>query len=327
MVYKNLDKKIKEVVKPINTVINVNDTIDQALIKLIEKNIDPKISYFYVIDNENHLLGVVSTRKLLLKDRTTEIADLMDTNLITLEEDQTLKEALELFYNFRLLAFPVVDNEGRLLGIIDIDIYVEEPCELTSSKQKWDVFQLIGYSLEDERRGSIFKRYFMRLPWLFCSLIGGLFCAWIANLHRAVLSQVLMLAMFLPLILALSEAISIQSMTSAIHYLKRPRINLKIAFARGFKELKVVFLVGITAGIAVAFSSLFFKGGGFLPTLAIGLSIIVSVLFSSAFGMLFPLAMSKSKLDFKVASGPLVLMMADIFTVILYLGFASYLIL
>lgn len=326
MTYQNLDKLAKEVVKPINTVVNVRDTIDQALTKLIEKNIDPKISYFYVVDDDDQLLGVVSTRKLLLKERTTKISDIMDTNLVTLDEDQNLREALELFYNFRLLAFPVIDGKGKLLGIVDIDMYVEEPCEVTNNKQKWDVFQVIGYSLEDERRGTVLKSYFMRLPWLFCSLIGGLFCAWIANLNKEVLSKMLMLAMFLPLILALSEAISIQSMTSAIHYLKRPKINFRVSFKRGIRELRVVFLVGLTAGLFVSLSSLLFETG-YLPTIAIGFSIIIATLFSAAFGMLFPFLMSRGKLDFKVASGPVVLMLADIFTVILYLGLASYLIL
>ena len=326
MSYQNLDKLAKEVVKPINTVVNVRDTIDQALTKLIEKNIDPKISYFYVVDDQNQLLGVVSTRKLLLKDRTTKIADIMDTNLITLEEDQTLRESLELFYNFRLLAFPVIDNKGKLLGIVDIDMYVEEPCEVTNNKQRWDVFQLIGYSLEDERRGTILKRYFMRLPWLICSLIGGLFCAWIANLNKEVLSKMLMLAMFLPLILALSEAVSIQSMTSAIHYLKRPKINFRVSWARGMRELRVVFLVGLTAGSIVALSSLLLEKN-YISMIVIGCSIVIATLFSAAFGMLFPFFISKSKLDFKIASGPMVLMLADIFTVVLYLGFASYFIL
>lgn len=326
MGYQNLDKLAKEVVKPITTVVNVNDTIDQSLTKLIEKNIDPKISYFYVVDKDGHLLGVVSTRKLLLKERTTKISEIMDTNLVTLDENQSLRDALELFYNFRLLAFPVIDRSGKLLGIVDIDMYVEEPYEVNNSKQKWDLFQFIGYSLEDEKRGSVLKSYFMRLPWLICSLAGGLFCAWVANLNQAVLSQVLMLAMFLPLILALSEAVSIQSMTSAIHYLRRPKIRFRSSLFRGLRELRVVFLVGCTAGLVVALSSLLFHKG-YLPAIIIGGSIVIATLFSSFFGMFFPFLMGKSKLDFKVASGPVVLMLSDILTVILYLGFATYFIL
>ncbi|MFA5250099.1 MAG: CBS domain-containing protein [Parachlamydiales bacterium] len=322
MVYQNLDKLAKEAARPITTLVSIEDTIDQALAKLIEKNIDPKISYFYVADSKNRLLGVVSTRKLLLKERTTKIAEIMDTNLITLGEDQTLKEALELFYNYRLLAFPVVDAENRLLGIVDIDMYVEEPYEITYNKQRSDLFQLIGFSLEEEKRSSVLKSYLMRMPWLGCVLAGGLFCFSIAYFYQAVLLKMLFVAMFLPLVLMLSKSVAIQSMTSTIQYLKRPKAGFWRALGGGFKELRVAFLIALTSALIV-FGAAYWFEALWLASSVIGLGVLVTVFFSALFGLLLPYCVSKSRLDLRLASGPVVLMLSDVLTVLLYLSVAS----
>lgn len=316
-----LSQNLKEVIKPIETLLYENDTISDALKKLQEKHLDPKIAYFYVIDEEKRLKGTISTRKLLLSPSNLKLREIMNTSVIKLNENQTLKDSMESFANHNLLAFPVTDNENRLLGVIDVDLYTEESFDIFDAKRRADIFQLIGLSLEEEKKNSAWKNYTLRMPWIFCSIVGGLICAIISRMNEIVLSKTLVLVMFIPLVLSLSESTSIQSMTHTIQDIKKS-VSWKNMFKKAIKECQLVSLIATSSGLIVGLFSLLWKEGA-IPSLIIGLGITLSVSISSIFGLFFPVILHKMKLDPKIASGPVVLALADILTTTLYLWLAT----
>lgn len=319
----NLSKTLKEAVKNTQIVLLSLDTVDVALKKLQQKHIDPRIIYFYVVDQENKLVGVIPTRKLLLCSGDLKIAEVMETSVIKLYDDQTLQDAMHSFANYNLLAIPVVDKEGRLIGVVDVDMYIEESFDIADARHRSDIFQLIGLSLEDEKGGSIKRNYRLRMPWIFCSMFGGIMCAIISRINENVLGKALVLAMFIPLVLTLSESVSMQSMTQALQFIRRPKFPFKVLLKKAIKEYQIIGLIGLSSGLIVGMVSLFWKEGA-LPSLVIGLGIILSVSVSGCFGLFFPILLHKIKLDPKVASGPVVLMLADILTTGVYLGLASW---
>ena len=319
----NLSQKLKEVIKDVSTVFLATDTVSIALKKLQDKRLDPRIIYFYVVDEEGKLKGVIPTRKLLLCDANVKISDIMDTSIVKLLDDQTLQDAMSFFATYSLLAIPVVDKEDKLLGVVDVDMYIEESFDIADARHRSDIFQMIGLSLEDEKKISVRRNYRLRMPWIFCNMFSGILCAVISRFNEAVLSKAIILAMFFPLVLTLSESVSMQSMTQALQFIRRPKISIASVIKTAFKEWHIVCLIGISSGIIIGFISLFWKNGP-MPSLVIGTGIIISVGISGLFGLIFPILIHKTQLDPKVASGPVVLMLADVLTTLFYLGLASW---
>ncbi len=322
----DLSKPVSECVRQVGTVLNINDTIEEALPKIREIEVSEKIVYFYALDDEGRLIGVVPTRQLILSKPSTKIKDIVKHSIIRIRTHQTLEDAMEVFERHRLLALPVVDDKEKFVGTIDVQFYVEESFDVADSRHRRDMFQLLGLSLEEGKPISVIKHYRYRMPWLFCNMISGFVCAIIANVNELVLNQFLLLAMFIPLVLTLSESVSMQSMTQSLQFLKRPRISMSYALMNAFKEWKIVWLVAVTSAFIVGTVSLFW-GDGFMPSLIIGSGILISVTLSAAFGIVFPVFLHKTNLDPKVASGPVVLMLADALTTFIYLSLATWILL
>lgn len=322
----DLSRPVKEFASPVQTILHVDQTIEEALISLRQRKIDDKIIYFYVVDHNGCLQGVVSTRDLLLKERHDTIKDIMIKSVIYLNEGQSLHEGMELLSSHKLLAVPVVDSKLRLIGVIDVQFYLDESIDGAGSRHSSDVFQILGLTLEMGKRKGPWKNYKIRMPWIICNMIGGIACAAISFYFKAVLAKVLLLAMFIPLILTLSESISMQSMTQSLHLVRQSNISSRRIFTRILSEGKMVILLALTCGISIGFISLLW-GGGIGPSITIALSLLIAISLSACAGASIPLFLYARSLDPKVASGPVVLMLADVLTTSIYLSLATWLLL
>ncbi len=324
MAHSDFSRSVKDFAAPVHTFLYQDQTIAEALDSLRQRKIDEKIIYFYVVDREKKLKGVVPTRSLLLKDPSKKIADIMTHSVVCIDEDQNLEAAMEMLTSQKLLALPVVDSKQRLKGIVDVQLYLEESFDIANARYNSDVFQLMGLKLEEGKKKSAWKSYCTRMPWIICNMVGGIACAIISYVYKAVLAKVLMLAMFIPLILTLSESISMQSMTQILHYIRQPHISWRKIFHRILIECRMVFLLSITCAISIGLLSLLWGGGGAGPSITIAISLLVSVSISACVGACIPLILHAKSLDPKVASGPVVLMLADVITTMIYLSLATW---
>jgi magnesium transporter len=322
-VKKDFKTLVKDRARPVHTVVHEQNTIEQALESLRKKKFDDKIIYFYVVDSENRLQGIVPTRTLLLRDPHTKISSIMEKSVIRLQEDQNLEQAMKALSHHRLLALPVVDEKQKLKGVIDVQLYLEENVDLFKAQRNLDVFQMLGMTLEEGLYRSPWKGYSKRMPWIFCNMIGGLACAAVSRMFEMVLGKVLILAMFIPIVLSLSESISMQSMTQSFQILRSQNISFKRVFLRIYSEVRTVALMSFTSGILVGVISLFWKTG-FAASATIAVGIIVSVSLSAMIGSSIPLLLHLRRLDPKVASGPVVLTFADVITTSIYLSLATW---
>lgn len=320
-VHELLSREVSQFVSETRTLLQLKDTVREALTKLRQEKISDKIIYFYVIDENHHLKGIVPTRKLLLASPESQIGQIMQHSIVSLQANQTLKQALEIFETHRLLALPVINQEGVFIGTIDIELYIEGSVDVADARHRREVFQLLGLTIEE--KVSVLRGYFLRMPWLFCNMIGGFACAIISQIHSVVIAKFLVLAMFIPLVLTLSESVSMQSMTQSFQFLRKSRLSLRFIFLKILREWKTVALLSATSGLFVGAISLFW-GDGILASLTIGIGIFVSVILSASFGILIPIFLHAFRLDPKVAAGPVVLMFADVLTTLFYLTLASY---
>lgn len=322
----DLDRPISQFVTPVQTTVRADQTLHEALISLRSRRIDSKVVYFYVVDQSDRLVGVVSSRALLLGEPNVRIEHIMNPSVIGVPESASLSLAMEMFAIHRLLALPVVDDDNHLKGIIDVQLYAEEMFDLAETHRATDLFQLIGLSVQKLREGSPAAAFRLRIPWLSCNLFGGIACAVIAAIFDDVLAQVLVLAMFIPLVLTLSESISVQSVTLGLQYLHKPDVPWSIIRDGVVREWKVAAMLGLALGATVGIVALFW-GQGFQPPAVIAISVVIAMVIAATLGTVIPAALHAMRLDPKLAAGPVVLMITDIATLTVYLGLATMLLL
>ena len=318
-----LNRFVKERVKRVDALLSIHQTVDEAIEQIRRSHIsDHHIFYFYVVNEQNKLFGIVSTRDLLISSPDTPITFLLNKKIRFVKSDQTMEEALLLMQKFHLLALPVVEN-GYFKGVIDIQNYFEKSIALGTFKKRLQIFQTLGFILDEGKKQTVFEKYATRAPWMFCNMLGGLLCAVISDLYEMVLLKAIVLAMFIPLVLSLSESISMQSMAQSMHEMSRSNHFWKNLMVYLCYESKLFSLIAVTCGTVIGFVSLLW-GDGLGAAMVIGSSITISVIVSAIIGVLIPFFLHKFKLDPKIASGPIVLMLVDTITTTIYLSLAFW---
>lgn len=284
-----------------------------------------RVVYFYVVDDDDRLVGVLPTRRLLLSTPDTSLADIMIRRVVAIPHDATVLDACEFFTLHKLLAFPIVDDDRRVVGLVDVDLYTEELSDLDVREESDDLFQLIGVHLteaEQRRPGIAFRR---RFPWLLCNVAGGALAALLADAYGDVVTLALV-APFIPLVLALAESVSIQSVSLALQSLHgKPPTWGEVGRKVG-RELLVGLMLGAACGVLVGALALAWKG-----SVSAGLSLAVGisggVTAAAAIGLAMPLVLKLLRRDPQVASGPIALASSDMCVLLLYFNLGRWLLL
>ncbi|MDQ3199687.1 MAG: CBS domain-containing protein, partial [Verrucomicrobiota bacterium] len=180
-------------------------TAQEALEAVRREGIGEKIVYFYVLDEERRLVGVLPTRRLLTARPEEKIGDLMIKRVVAIPQSATLLEACEFFVLHKFFAFPVVDAQRRILGLIDIGVFTEEVFDIAEREQHEDVFETIGFHVSQVRDAGPVRAFRYRFPWLLATIGSGTVCALLASAFAVTLAQSLVIAFFLTLVLGLGE--------------------------------------------------------------------------------------------------------------------------
>lgn len=310
------------------TRISLDQTVGQALTGFRENPPGSRIIYFYVLDDAGRVRGVVPTRRLLLSNPDKPIADIMVRDVIAIPASATLLDACEFFVLHRLLAFPVVDEERRMLGVADVELYAKELGDLDDRQRRRqrydDLFQLIGVHLSLAQQNSPVAAFRSRFPWLLCNIAAGVLAALLAGLFEHELQRVVELALFIPVVLALSESVSIQSVTLALQVLSGQQTSWRGLLQKLRIELFTGVLLGASAGALVALVAVLWLGKGVLA-LCILASIAAGVASSAVLGLAMPIVLRLLRREPQVAAGPIALAAADMVTLLVYFNLARWL--
>jgi magnesium transporter len=298
-------------------------TVGQALDSILANQPEGRIIYFYVTDSEGRLLGVVPTRRLLLSPRDKLLADIMVKGVIAIPQEATVLEACEFFTLHKLLAFPVVDAERRILGLVDVDLYTKELSDLDRREDNYALFQLIGVHLTEAQQRSALAAFRQRFPWLLANITGGLLAAVIADIYQDV-STLLVVVPFIPVVLALAESVTIQSVSLAIESLQGQRPSWSMLVPKLSRELRTGLLLGMACGGLIGGVAIAWKGE---PRAALNLlgGIAGSVACAAVIGLAMPYLLRLLKRDPQVAAGPIALAAADMITLLVYFNLARWL--
>jgi magnesium transporter len=280
--------------------------------------LEERIFYFYVVDEEGRLSGVVPARKLLTEALEISIGEVMLKRTLSLPESATLMEACECFILHKFLAIPVVDMNKRLLGIIDVSLFTDEVMELGGNDSHDQLFQSIGIHIQELQHASPWKAFKVRFPWLAATVSGGVLCALMAGAFAATLQQRVVLAVFMALVLGLGESVAAQALALTVQSLPPTRLRWKWLSAKLQQEAVTAIFLGLLAGLAVAMMVGVFWHD-LASALAIGGSVVLSILVAGLIGVLVPSLLRLVHWDPKIAAGPITLAAADLFTVSCYL--------
>lgn len=301
--------------------LNETLTVEMALRIIRQEGIGERIVYFYVLDRREKLIGIVPTRRLLTSMPNVRISEIMIEDCITISHRATVLEVCEMFVKHKLLAFPVIDDEGHMVGVIDAGLFSEEELTFAQRHHFDDIFQMIGFGISQIKGKSAFGLFRYRFPWLSATMASGLTCALLTGFYEATLAQTLVLAFFMTLVLALGESVSIQSMTVALQNLhfSEPTWSNYLTWLK--REASATVLLGLACGAVVGVIAFLWRGES-LPALVISLTICLSVTMAGVIGMSVPTLLHAIHEESKIASGPLTLAAADIVTILLYFNAA-----
>lgn len=233
--------------------VNINMTVDQTIQEIRRlKDQVTHASYIYVLDSHGKLKGVLSMRELILGDPKDKVADIMNTKLqgVCFPWEDREKVALTMG-ELNLYDLPVVDNNGRLLGIVEhddvIDIIQDEATE--------DFQKLVGAGADEAIHDGLLFSISRRSPWLFVNLLTAIMGATVISLFQEEIKHMTLLAVFMPAIASLAGNTGAQTLAIAIRSMAVGDIetfdNLRICIKEGAKGIINGIIVGIIAAFAV----------------------------------------------------------------------------
>jgi magnesium transporter len=299
--------------------LEANSNVDKALETIRREGIGERVIYFYAVDDRKRLVGVVPTRRLLTAAPDTRLRDIMVPRVIALPAEATVLEACEFFVLYKLLAFPVIDTERHVIGVVDTDVFMQSVLETGEAEEgvRDDFFEALGFHLAEVRDASPWRVFRYRFPWLLATVASGTACAILAGAFEATLARSLVIAFFLTMVLGLNESVSTQSMSVTIQALRSARFSWHW-FAGAFRrEVATALLLGLACG-ALVLAIVWIWRNDVRGACVIGGSIALSLVTACLFGLSVPSVLHWLKLDPKIAAGPVTLALADFFALVFY---------
>jgi magnesium transporter len=274
----------------------------------------------YVVDDDNRLKGVFPLQKMITHPSVSKIKHVMEDDPVVVKTDTPIEDVARDFEKYNLVAMPVIDSIGRLVGRITVD----DVMDAVREQSERDYQLASGISQDIESTDTVFDQTKARLPWLLIGIAGGIASATILGGFEGSLGRNPVLALFIPLIGGTGGNVGIQSSALVVQGLANGTLDIKNALQQVFKEAGVAIINSSIISLLVFLYNLFFLDSMAI-TLAVSLSLLAVVIFASIFGTIVPLTLEKFKIDPALATGPFITITSDIIGVLIYMGICEML--
>nr|WP_245799367.1 magnesium transporter [Virgibacillus siamensis] len=276
------------------------------------------IYYMYVLDEDKHLVGVLSLRDLIIADNDVLIKEIMSEKIVSVSVAEDQEDVARMIRDYDFLALPVVDFQHHLLGIITVDDILDVMDEEASD----DYSKLAGVSDMDRPNDTALLSAKKRLPWLIILLFLGMLTASLIGRFEDALSVAPVLAIFIPLIAGMAGNTGTQALAVAVRGLATGEYGKQGKLKLIVREALTGLITGTVCGIVITGIIYLWKGEFFLGVL-VGLSIMATLIVATLAGSLVPIVMDKFHIDPAVASGPFITTINDIISILIYFGMAT----
>ena len=260
-------------------------------------------------------------RDLISATDGTPLREIMNKNVISVHVGVDQEEVARIVARYDLLALPVVEDEGRLLGVITVD----DILDVLQEEATEDFYKMVGTSeVEgvDLIQASAYQVASRRIPWLSICLAGGLLAGSVIGVFEQMIETVVVLAIFIPVIMDMGGNVGTQSSTIFVRGIATGEIGADEVWNYFFKEFRVGLMMGMIFGFIAGLVTLLWQGNVYLG-IVVGFSMLLTVSLATVIGTLVPLLCHKVGIDPAITSGPFVTTIKDVTGLLIYFGTAT----
>lgn len=302
-------------------VVNENWSMPQCIkeMRMQAEEMD-EVYYVYVVDNDNKLRGILPLKKLITDPSVSKIKRVMEEDPQAVKVDTPIDEVTLDFEKYDLVAMPVVDSIGRLLGRITVDDVMDQVRE--SSERDYQLAS--GLSSDVDADDSIWAQTKARIPWLLIGIISGIVASIILAGFEAQIAAVTAVALFIPIIGGTGGNVGVQASAIVVQGLANGSLDIK-EFAKQIGKEVVVGLMNATIlSGAIFVYNLFMLPDDFAVTISVAVSLFCVVMFATVLGTLVPLTLEKIHINPALATGPFIQISNDIVGLIIYVHITTF---
>ena len=307
-------------------------TVEEAILRIRRQGVDKETIYTcYVTDNNRHLLGLVTVKDLLLADDDEiPVEDIMLTNLIFATTSTDQEEVARMLSQYNFLAMPVVDTEGRMVGIVTFD----DAMDVMEDEATEDIEMMAGMTPSEKSylKSSVFELFKHRIPWLLLLMITSTFTGLIITSFEDALAAQVALTAFIPMLMGTGGNCGSQSSVSIIRSLSLEELYLSDLLRVVWKEIRTAVMCGLVLA-AFCFVKIWLVDRIMLGNeditlmvdLVVCLALAVTVLLAKLVGAVLPMGAQALKLDPAVMASPFITSIVDAVSLLVYFLFAKLL--
>ncbi len=298
------------------------ETAAEAIDKLRHAELEEEGPYYlYVVDHAESLVGVVGLRDLVIADPETRITKIMDPDVKFATTGIDQEDVARMMARYDLSALPVVDDDGKLLGVITVDDVVD----VLEEEATEDIYRLAHLSDADLSIDSpITLSVRRRLPWLYLNTLTAMFAAWVISHFEGIFEQVAVLAVFQGVVAGMGGNAATQSLALSVRAIALGQIALKDIWRTIAREVLTGIIQGVSVGLVVGFGVYLWRGNPWLG-LILALALIANMLVAVIVGTMIPLILKALRQDPALASAVLVTAVTDSVGFAIFLGLATLL--
>ena len=297
-------------------------TVADAIERIRKVGLDSEtVNICYVLDAQRVLIGTVALRYLLIMDPEAMIGDFMNEHVISIGTLTDQEEAAHMFQKYDFTAMPVVDNEGRMVGIITIDDVVD----IIQEEATEDIEKMAAIIPSDRPyfKVGVLDTYKNRIPWLLLLMVSATFTGAIITSYESALSKYVILTAYIPMLMDTAGNAGSQASVSIIRGISLGEIEFSELFEALFKEIRVAALCGLTLSAANFVKLLVIDRLQMSIALIVCATLLIIVLIAKTIGCTLPLCAAKLGFDPAVMASPLITTIVDAISLVVYFMIAS----
>lgn len=281
------------------------------------------VYYVYVVDQERRLKGFVTLKDILVARANQRIEEIMEEDVISVSIDENVEEVADRISHYDFLAIPVIDHEGRLVGIVTVD----DILDVVEEEATEDIYHLAAAGKPlDYFNTDILKIARERILWLFILVLEGFLAGGVMQRFQTQLTAVISLTFFIPVLAGTGGNAGTQTTATIIRGLATGEMEMKDLFRILSREFRIALIVGLAMGVLTALRAALTATDARLVvplSLTVGLAMVGCVIIAISAGAVLPIVFKKIGLDPALMSGPFISSLMDVFTLLLYLSLAA----
>ena len=297
-------------------------TVEEAVSLIRKTGIDKETVYvIYVTDPRKVLVGILELRDLLFAKPEELISDLMQTSIISVNTTDDREIAATTISKYDLLALPVVDSEGRLVGIVTVD----DAVDVLQEEATADIEMMAAITPTDKPylQIGVFSTFLSRIPWLLILMLSATFTGMIITHYEAALGQLVILTAFIPLLMNTGGNAGSQTSVTVIRGLSLGELRAGNILRILWKELRVSILCGIVLAVVVFGKALLLDRASVQISLVVALTVLATVVIAKLVGAILPVLAKRLGLDPTVMASPFITTIVDAVALLIYFSIAS----